>query len=369
MIKNILLLIIVGAVCMAQPLKIPQIDFYPGKYICYRSGGEIKIDGNINKPVWEKAKWTENFIDIEGKQKPEPRLLTRVKMLWDEKYLYIAAELEEPDVWGTLKKHNDTIYFDNAFEVFLDPDGDTHDYCEIEINALNTIWDLLMLKPYRDKKNASMSAWEIKGLKSAISINGTLNNPTDKDKGWTIEIAIPWEAMKELTNVALPPNDHDQWRMNFMRVEWKTEVINTHYKKIINLETTRPFKPDYWVWSPQGLINMHYPEMWGYVQFSTNLAGTTKTTFIMKNEEQAKWVLRKIYYAERNYFVKNGCYTDTIAKLELKLPAVPGYSKPVKIETTSNLFEASFTSDDGGKKIFIQNDGYVGVVKNRINSM
>ena len=102
-------------------------------------------------------------MDIEGDRRPEPRFRTRMKMLWDDQALYIAAELEEPHVWATLTEHDSVIFHDNDFEVFLDPDGDSHLYAELELNALNTTWDLLLPKPYKDGGKA-VDAWEIAGL-------------------------------------------------------------------------------------------------------------------------------------------------------------------------------------------------------------
>ena len=104
----------------------------------------------IDDAAWQAAPWTDGFVDIEGDRKPQPRFRTRVKMLWDDEHFYVAAELEEPHVWGTLTKHDSVIFHDNDFEVFIDPDGDNHEYYEFEINALNTEWDLFLKKPYRD---------------------------------------------------------------------------------------------------------------------------------------------------------------------------------------------------------------------------
>ena len=100
-----------------------------------------------------------------------------MKMLWDEKALYIAAEITEPHVWATLTDHDAVIFHDPDFEVFLDPDGDNHLYGELELNAKNTTWDLLLTKPYKDGGQA-INAWEIIGLKTAVHVNGTLNDPT-----------------------------------------------------------------------------------------------------------------------------------------------------------------------------------------------
>ena len=49
-------------------------------------------------------------------------------MLWDDQYLYIGAELEEPDVKATLTAHDSVIFHDNDFEVFIKPLPDTEEY-------------------------------------------------------------------------------------------------------------------------------------------------------------------------------------------------------------------------------------------------
>ena len=99
-------------------------------------------------PAWASAPWTETFVDIEGYRRPEPRFKTRAKMLWDDEWFYVAAEMEEPDLWGTLTERDSVIFRDNDFELFIDPDGDTHGYYELEVNALGTPWDLLLIKGY-----------------------------------------------------------------------------------------------------------------------------------------------------------------------------------------------------------------------------
>ena len=122
----------------------------PRRYLCYRAPGALEMTGSLEKAFWKAAPWTEEFVDIEGDLRPAPRFRTRVKMLWDDEFLYIGAEMEEPNVWATLTEHDTVIFQDNDFEVFIDPDGDNHDYYELEINALNTTWDLRLVKPYRD---------------------------------------------------------------------------------------------------------------------------------------------------------------------------------------------------------------------------
>jgi len=231
----------------------------PKRYECHRAGSAPKIDGRLDDAAWSNAPWTDAFVDIVGEDRPAPRFRTRMKMLWDDEYLYIGAELEEPDVWATLTAHDSVIYRDNDFELFLNPTGDGLKYFEFEINALNTGWDLFLDKPYKQGGKADNS-WEMPGYKSAIAIDGTLNDPSDRDKGWSVELALPWTAFVERSGKGRP-NPGDEWRMNFSRVEWQTRVVDGKYEKV------RGTKEDNWVWSPQGVVNMHVPQKWGSVRF------------------------------------------------------------------------------------------------------
>jgi hypothetical protein len=51
------------------------------------------------------------------------------------------------------------------------------------------------------------------------------------------------------------------WRINFSRVEWKLDVKDGRYVKVPDT------KEDNWVWSPQFVVDMHRPRMWGCVEF------------------------------------------------------------------------------------------------------
>lgn len=340
-----------AAAIAVPPHKIPAppIPFDPPEYVCYRTAGAIEIDGRLDEASWEKAEWTRGFMDIEGRRRPEPRFRTVVQMLWDDDHLYIGAFLEEPDVWATLTSRDSVIYQDNDFEVFIDPDGDTHAYYELEINALNTVWDLLLVKPYRDGGPA-IHAWDIQGLRTAVHVNGTLNDPGDRDKSWTVEMALPFAVLKE----AIPgkpqrPGAGDQWRLNFSRVEWRHDVAGGGYVKAADAASKQPLPEDNWTWAPQGLINIHYPEMWGFLQFSGRTVGRGRDRFASRPEDKVKWALRKIYYAEWAHYDEAGAFSTDLAALGLKDDRdlrVRGWTLP-EIEATDSLFEAAVGAKDG----------------------
>ena len=101
------------------------LEAQPKSYDCLRAkGGFVEIDGRLDDAAWTAARWTDYFVDIEGDGKPQPRFRTRVKMLWDDEYFYLAADMEEPHVWATFTRHDSVIFHDNDFEVFIDPNGD-----------------------------------------------------------------------------------------------------------------------------------------------------------------------------------------------------------------------------------------------------
>ena len=140
--------------------------------------GTVERDAyTIEKIVFESRPGflvTANLYLPKGDKKPRPRFRTRMKMLWDDQYLYIAAQLDEPHVWATLTERDSVIFRDNDFEVFLNPSKDTKNYYELEINALNTLWDLRLPKPYRDG-GPPLNEWDVVGIKTAVHVNGTLN--------------------------------------------------------------------------------------------------------------------------------------------------------------------------------------------------
>ena len=307
---------------------------HPLTYACVR--GTPNINGKIDDPAWDKAAWTADFVDIEGTLKPLPRFKTRVKMLWDDEYFYIAAEMEEPHVWGTLTAHDSVIFYDNDFEVFIDPEGDNHNYYEFEINALNTGWDLRLPKPYRDAGSA-LNEWEQPGLKTAVHINGTLNNPGDIDKGWTVEIAMPWSAMQGA------PKPGDIQRVNFSRVEWQTDIIDGKYIKKPGL------REDNWVWTPQWVIDMHQPQMWGYVQFSGNHLKEDPT-------HRARMSLQHIYYRQKAFRDKHGEFTSSLAKLGCD--RLPGFLREPRIHITKDGWRAEgvVAAEAGPRLLSIRQD-------------
>jgi hypothetical protein len=330
---------------------IGQNSDAPKIYVCSKTDVQIQVDGLADELVWKTANWTDDFVDIEGDKKPAPPFRTRAKMLWDDKALYILAEMDEDHIWATLQERDQIIYYDNDFEVFIDPDGDNHNYFELEVNALATAFDLFLNKPYITG-GRPLIGWDISGLECAVNIEGTLNNPTDIDKKWTLEIAIPWRSLVVFAPGKLAPQNGDIWRMNFSRVQWNTEVVDNKYKKILNPETGKPLPEDNWVWSPQGVIDMHLPEYWGYVYFWDGEEVDDISHEVVDPYFAEKQVLLDYYQQQKSFYSKHDRYAESLYELN-KQGRNAGTS--VFIESTSKQF-LIHTKTPEGQSIFIDHE-------------
>jgi hypothetical protein len=261
------------------------------QYTCYRTRGPLKVDGLLDEAAWQRAPRSPRFVDMVTGQ---PGYFdTRAAALWDDENLYVAYWIEEPFVEATQARRDDIVFRDNDVEVFIDG-GDC--YYEFEINALGTVYEVFFIwrDAYRrgsrfdvpefdllsrqalsfggdyDRQAASFwwgthprgvrwafLDWDFPGLRTAVHVDGRINDQSTLDRGWTVTLAFPWAGMGALANGRpLPPRPGDTWRMFFGRFE-KLNVAGAE---------VQPHPA--WVWSPHGIYDTHLPEHWPAVQFS-----------------------------------------------------------------------------------------------------
>ena len=261
------------------------------RYTCYRTRQPLKIDGKLDESVWQAAPQSERFVDmVTG----EPGFWdTRMAALWDDRYFYVGFWIEEPFVEAALTERDSVIFQENDVEVFIDG-GDC--YYELEINALNTLYEILFVwrdaytrgsrfdvpefdlfdrEVYSfggdyDRQAASFwrgthprgtrwafTDWDFPGLRTAVHIDGKINDRSSIDRGWTVEMAFPWEGMTWLANGrSLPPRAGDVWRMFFGRFQKVTA-------------SGREIQPHpAWVMNKHGIYDTHQPDCFPFVQFS-----------------------------------------------------------------------------------------------------
>ena len=318
----------------------------PEGYVCYRAGETIKIDGKLKENSWKLAQSTTPFVDISGEGFAKPIYDTRAKMLWDDQYLYVSAILEEKDIVAKLTQRDTIIYHDNDFEVFIDPDGDGHHYFEIENNAREVVFDLMLDRPYRSGGNF-MVQWDCPGLKLAVDIKGTLNKSKDTDKQWSVEMAIPHKALT--INFTNPLKAVNYWRINFSRVQW--------------LKKGGP--EENWVWQPTGKIDMHMPDRWGFLYFSDKVVGEGVDAFKYPYNMVAYKLLWAMFYEQQAHHAKEKNYIRTVDNFfltEAETQSLPNNAK-INVEATANTYIMSISLPSEGVSYTLNQEGRFGVHK------
>lgn len=230
------------------------------------------------------------------------------------------------------------------------------------MNVLNTVWDLFLPSAYRDGGNA-LNGYDIHGLRTAVSVCGSINTPGPENKSWSVEVAIPFASITECLPEKRAPRAGEYYRVNFSRVQWKVEKEDGCYRKL-TAPDGNPLPEDNWVWSPTGVINIHYPELWGFVFFIED--GREDSACRIPEDELRKWELRKLYYAQNIYHDLHGSWCGSLDPLRDILreysPCEENRSLlplDYTLETTSHTYEISCPSSEEGRRIVLLSDGRI----------
>lgn len=273
----------------AEPWPFPWPESRIAHYTAHRAPGPVAIDGRLDEADWKAAPRSPRLSDL---VRGEPGIHdTRAAVLWDDQNLYVGYWVEEPFVEGTLTERDSLIYKNNDVELFI---AGRDAYYELEVNSLGTIYEVFFIweeayekagyaripefdrgkegvrpfggvgfKNHPRGRRIGCWRWDLPGLRSAVHVDGTVNDNSDRDRGWTVELAIPWQGLAHLVRPdgrSLPPKDGDVWRMDFSRFN--------QYK-----EAPPATDPGGWAWSPHGAWDSHIPEVFPYVHFSAQPAG------------------------------------------------------------------------------------------------
>ncbi len=360
-----------------QPLKnfTYHWGLHPRIYVAPYTPKPLVIDGNIHKPEWEHVPWSFDFDDIRGDDAPSyddhpsPQCQTRFKMMWDEDFLYIAAMMKsDMELRATYTERNAPIYHeDSDFEVFVDAASSCHFYKELEMNPINTVWNLMLDKPYMDggQEHSGRIAepgddnyYDVVGQNTEVRIlKGKLNIPeseiSSQDNEWTVEIALSHQDTLKHTNIR-SLKQGDEWRINFSRVE-KKGLINWTWQK------QRIWDADQC--SYLGKVDMHQPNAWGYVRFGPSMddeddvfGEVALDDIVEKGAGDAYWPLKlaamNVYYAQHRYKELNGEFVSDLKALNEFID--PNTLKPfeasINIDASSDSFVVRIQMDDSNTK-------------------
>lgn len=173
------------------------------------SDGPLKIDGLLDEPVWKKAEKLGPFVNYNGRGIASHQ--TRVRVAYDDKALYLGFDCQDPDAWTSYSKRDDPLYNEEAVEIFIDADGDLKDYVELQTAPNNLHFDAAFTGRRKNMDTAYNAEYQ-----TAVKVDGTLNDPSDQDRGWVAEWRIPFDQIRGLKSA---PKAGDRWRVNFFRLD------------------------------------------------------------------------------------------------------------------------------------------------------
>jgi hypothetical protein len=251
------------------------------EYRCLRARGRMTIDGRLDEPAWQAASWSDPFGAIATGERVERE--TRIALLWDDRCLYAAYRVEDPDIRATMTGFHDHVYMnDEDVELFVEGDGF---YYELGVNAINTVYEIkwTWVQPLVERRDFALLEqllatpnylyflaregermgrhgdldWQLPGLEHAVHVDGTLNRPEVRDTGWTVELAIPWASLAPVMGGRRgPPEPGDSLRITAYRA---------HHDRTGG---DRGHAATGWAWSITGNDNIHVPERWNRVVFT-----------------------------------------------------------------------------------------------------
>src|SRR6266850_541212 len=218
----------------------------PKHIIVPKLHGPAVIDGELNEQVWAKAVLLQPFFQSAGGE-PE-REHTQVRLWYDDNALYLGWTCQDVDIQATFTNRDSKFWEEEVAEFFLSPKELSH-YFELQWNPLGGVCDAT-IKNELDEKGLSRNfdgdwSYTAKRMKSAVKVKGTVNDSSDKDEFWQVEVMIPFSDLGQTT-----PKAGDVWRGNFYR-----------YNR------TKRLPPELLSWSPTRLPGFHQPSRFGYLEF------------------------------------------------------------------------------------------------------
>ncbi len=190
---------------------------------CPRISTPVTIDGDLSKPPWRDLPSVGELVLSNGDGPPRQR--TQAWACWDAANFYVGFAVEDSDIRATFTQREDKVWMEEAVEFFVSPDGDLTHYYEFQFSPRNVVRDIWVENPNGRMAGSSFHGeWACLALQSAVQLDGVLNEPSARSKGWSITIALP-------TACLLPPGravqPGDEWRINFLRVDrWPVEEFS-----------------------------------------------------------------------------------------------------------------------------------------------
>jgi hypothetical protein len=221
-------------------------DIYECRYI----NTSITIDGDFDKPIWRKAEPIKFFLPVTYDQ---PQSHTEAGLLWDDNYLYAGFKAYDKDIFAYNTERDSSTCNDDVLEFFFKTNPNEEPYYNFEINALNTVYDAFNLRRHAAGGGHRWKRWDCAGLKSAVKIKGTINDPSDEDEYWSLEIAIPFSSLNIGRKIGDHPVEGREWTFHLARYDY-----SVYLKTGVELSSSARLS----------IVDFHKYEDWGRLVFT-----------------------------------------------------------------------------------------------------
>jgi len=212
LLKGRLIWLSLALLCCAAGAQSQSLPVYE----VARVTSSINVDGKLDEKAWADAQPAGAFVNNRDGSRSE--LQTEARILYDQQFIYFAFRAVDRNVWATMKKRDEHLWLEEVVEVFLQANPSIPNYIELEVNPLGTMLDIYLIDR---RKPLHYESWNSEHLRWAVQVEGTVDGQ-DGDRGWSCELALPFEDIASATHV--PPQPGDRWRMNLYRVEQKPKV-------------------------------------------------------------------------------------------------------------------------------------------------
>lgn len=207
----------------------------------------IQVDGRLHEAVWKKAAVLTPLYRNDDSGRERER--TQIRLWYDDQALYIGWTCRDSDIHGTFTQRDSKLWEEGeVVEFFVGPQS-LNRYFELQWNPVGGIFDAI-IENELDEHGMSKAfhgewSYTAREMKSAVKVKGTVENSSDRDKSWRVEIRLPFADLNQPI-----PKAGEVWRANFHRYNrgkgHPTELLS---------------------WSPTLNPSFHQPSRFGYLEF------------------------------------------------------------------------------------------------------
>ncbi|QDU96468.1 PQQ-dependent sugar dehydrogenase [Lignipirellula cremea] len=186
---------------------------------CRWADAPITLDGVADEAVWKIAEPIDNFSVPWITPKRAALTATKARLLWDREYLYFFAQMTDSDLYADITDHDGELWRNDVFEIFLKPADQHPGYYEFQANAGGAVLDVFFPRRGGHVFDRFKSDGDF-DFQAKVKRQGTLNDWTDKDTGWSVEGRLRW---RDFARTGGRPNPGEIWKFAMCRYDYSVD--------------------------------------------------------------------------------------------------------------------------------------------------